>query len=174
MGLTIHYGLRSDAISPEQARQQVKQLRQAALDVAMSEVGEIAESSGAACDFQTAEDASSRWLLVQARRLVAVGKTYCLLVPIRVFAFSAWPGEECEVANLGLDRHALLVRVADQLRHAAPECLRLGLRVIRHDLAEPGVDRLTNPRVIRALVEDQPARHAGRFRRGQSERAIPA
>jgi hypothetical protein len=105
MGLTIHYSLKSDAADAEQAQQQVKQLRQAALDLAMSEVGEVVEFSGAACDFQTAEDDSLRWLLVQARRLVAIGETYRLVVPIRVFAFSAWPGEECEVANFGLARY---------------------------------------------------------------------
>jgi len=40
MGLTIHHELRSDATSPEHARQRVEQLRQAALDLAMLEVGE--------------------------------------------------------------------------------------------------------------------------------------
>ena len=102
MGLTIHYGLRSDAGSPEGARQQVEQLRQAALDLAMAEVGEVVDVSGTACDFRTAKDDSLRWLLVQARRLVPISETYCLLVPIHVFAFSTWPGEECEVANVGL------------------------------------------------------------------------
>jgi len=56
MGLTIHYELRSDATSPEQARPLVVQLRQAALDLAVWEVGEVMESSGPACDFQTAQD----------------------------------------------------------------------------------------------------------------------
>ena len=102
MGLTIHYGLRSDAISPEQARQQVEQLRQAALDLAMSEVGEVVDIAGTAYDLSTAKDESLRWLLVQARRMVSIGKTFRLLVPIRVFAFSAWPGDECEVASFGL------------------------------------------------------------------------
>ena len=35
MGLTIHYGLKSDADSPARARQQVEKLRQAALDLPM-------------------------------------------------------------------------------------------------------------------------------------------
>jgi hypothetical protein len=61
------------------------------------------EFSGAACDFQAAaQDNEHRWLLVQARRMIQVGHVYCFVTPVRVFAFSAWPGEECEVANFGL------------------------------------------------------------------------
>ena len=102
MGLTIHYELKSAVASPEQARELVEQLRQAALDLAMSEVGEVMEFSGAASDFQTTEDDSLRWLLVQARRVLPMDGAYHFVVPTRVFAFSAWPGEECEVANFGL------------------------------------------------------------------------
>lgn len=102
MGLTIHYSLRSEASSPEQAKQLVQRLRQAALDLAMSEVGEVVEFSGTACDFRTAQDDSVRWLLVQARRMIPIGEAYGLVVPIRVFAFSTWPGEGCEAANFGL------------------------------------------------------------------------
>ena len=46
MGLTIHYSLRSTVASPEKARQLVEQLRQAALDLAMSEVSEVMEFLG--------------------------------------------------------------------------------------------------------------------------------
>jgi len=102
MGLTIHYSLKSNAPIPEQARQLVERLRQAALDLAMSEVGEVVEFSGAACDFHTATDDSHRWLLVQARRMASIGEAYHLVVPSQVFAFSTWPGEGCEVANFGL------------------------------------------------------------------------
>jgi hypothetical protein len=102
MGLTIHYDLQSDATSPGQAGQLVKQLRQAALDLAMSEVGQLVECSGSACRFQNAQDESLRWLLVQARRLISVGQAYYFAVPTRLFAFSTWPGEGCEVANFGL------------------------------------------------------------------------
>jgi hypothetical protein len=98
MGLTIHYDLKSDATSPRKARQLVEQLRQAALDLAMSEVGQLVECSGTACRFQNAQDESLRWLLVQARRLIRVGQAYYFAVPTRLFAFSTWPGEGCEVA----------------------------------------------------------------------------
>jgi hypothetical protein len=103
MGLTIHYKLRSDANSLKQARQVVKQLRQAALDLPMAEVGEIVEIEGADCDFRsTTGDGGLRWLLIQARRMIQIGERYDLVTPTRAVAFSAWPGEECEVANFGL------------------------------------------------------------------------
>jgi hypothetical protein len=56
MGLTIHYTLRSTVTGPEKTRQLVEQLRQAALDLAMSEVSEVIEFSGTAYDCQTAHD----------------------------------------------------------------------------------------------------------------------
>jgi hypothetical protein len=102
MGLTIHYDLQSDATSPRKARQLVEQLRQAALDLAMWAVGQLLQCSGTACRFQNVQDDTLRWLLVQARRLIRVGQAYYFAVPTRLFAFSTWPGEGCEVANFGL------------------------------------------------------------------------
>jgi len=96
MGLTIHYDLKSDAGSPEHAWQLVEQLRQAALDLAMAEVGEVVEFSEAACNFRTAQDDTLRWLLLQACRMIVTGKAYRFVVPIRVFAFSTLPGEGCD------------------------------------------------------------------------------
>ena len=105
MGLTIHYHLRSDAAGPERARQQMEQLRQAALDLALLEVGEIVEFSGAACDFETCQDDLCCWLLIQARQLISIGETYHLVKPTHVIAFSTWPGEGCESANFGLAQY---------------------------------------------------------------------
>jgi hypothetical protein len=102
MGLTIHYELNAADASPKQARHLVEQLRQAALDLAMTEVGEAVEFSGAACNFQNAEHGSFRWILVQARRMISVGEEYHLVVPNHLFAFSSRPGEDCEAANFGL------------------------------------------------------------------------
>ena len=102
MGLSIHYSLKSNAANPERARQLVEQLRQAALDLAMLEVGEVVEFTGAACDFQNSTDESHRWLLIQARRIVSIDEAYQFVVPIHVCAFSTWPGEGCEEANFGL------------------------------------------------------------------------
>ncbi len=105
MGLTIHYDLKANVASPKEARQLVEQLRQAALDLLMPEVGDVLDFSGAACDFQNSADESHRWLLVQARRLLSVDEAHHFVVPNHVFAFSTWPGEGCEVANFGLARY---------------------------------------------------------------------
>jgi hypothetical protein len=102
MGLTIHYTLRSTVTGPEKARQLVEQLRQAALDLAMSEVSEVIEFSETAYDFQTLHDDHLLWLHVQSRRMISVGEAYRFVVPSRAFAFSTWPGEGCEAANFGL------------------------------------------------------------------------
>ena len=102
MGLTIHHDSKSNATSPGQARQLVEQLRQAALDLAMLEVGGLVECSGPGCDFRNAAADSLHQLLVQVPRSVRVGQAYHFAVPTRLFAFSTRPGKGCEVANFGL------------------------------------------------------------------------
>ena len=103
MGLTIHYSFRSDAGSPEQARHQVEKLRQAALDLAMAEVSEVVEFSEADCGPAAGREGVTRWLITQAHCLVDLGEAgYRLVPPTRFFAFTAWPGRECEVATFGL------------------------------------------------------------------------
>jgi hypothetical protein len=103
MGLTIHYGLKH---SGNDAAALVAKLRQRALDLPFTEVGEIVDLGGAACDFdQRDRDDPNRWLLIQAGRYVDDplnnGRSYGL-APTRVIAFSTWPGEGCEAANFGL------------------------------------------------------------------------
>ena len=113
MGLTIHYSLKSDADSPAAARHQAEQLRQAALDLPLTEVGEVVAFTGADCDFHAAPDGKAGWLLTQARRLVQIGQGYHFVAPTHVIAFSAWPGEECEVANLGLATYPEIIETKD-------------------------------------------------------------
>ena len=74
MGLTIHYTLQSNVASPEKAKQLVEQLRQAALDLAMSEVSEVLEFSGTDWTSKPPTMNHLRWLLVQSRRMIAVGR----------------------------------------------------------------------------------------------------
>jgi hypothetical protein len=118
LGLTIHYSLKSDADTPEQARHLVEQLRQAALDLPFAEVSEIVELSGADCDLKTApQDDTIRWLLTQARHMISVGEQgYCFVTPAHIIAFSAWPGEDCEVANFGLAAYPNMVQSEDHPR----------------------------------------------------------
>jgi hypothetical protein len=103
MGLTIHYDLKGSA---NDAATLVAKLRQRALDLPFTEVGEIVDLSGAECDFdQRDRDDPNRWLLIQAGRYIDdplnKGRSYGL-APTRVIAFSTWPGEGCEQANFGL------------------------------------------------------------------------
>ena len=66
----------------------------------MAEVSEVVEFSEADCDFHTQDE--HRWLLVQAGNMTRIGERYHMIVPNHVIAFSAWPGDECEMMNLGL------------------------------------------------------------------------
>ena len=114
MGLTIHYSLKSDTDSSTRARQLVEQLRQAALDLAMTEVSEVMEFSGADCDTETRRQTGrEQWLLIQARRMLQIGEGYYFATPNHVIAFSAWPGEECEVANFGLALYPEMIETKD-------------------------------------------------------------
>lgn len=114
MGLTIHYSLKSDVDSPAAARQQVEKLRQAALDLPLAEVGEVVEFAGAEVNPDgTKDDEGKRWLQIQARRMLKIGEGYHLVAPTQVIAFSAWPGEECEVANLGLATYPEIIETKD-------------------------------------------------------------
>ena len=109
MGLTIHYSLRSNARSLKTARELVARLRGRAMDLPFEQVDDILELSGPACDHQQCErEHPSRWLLIQAGQFVDdpryEGYSYSV-TPLRVIAFSTWPGKGCEEANFGLCRY---------------------------------------------------------------------
>lgn len=111
MGLTIHYGLTSQARSPRQVREQLAALRSRALDLPLAEVGELIERSGPEANFDRCQrDDPNRWLLIQCGRYVEVpaihGGSYSFHVaPTHIVAFNTWPGEGCEPANFGLCRY---------------------------------------------------------------------
>jgi hypothetical protein len=111
MGLTIHYGL---AIPGDEARarQLVLQLHQAALDLPIQHVGEVAELVGDARDSsQRAKDDPYRWLRIQTRAYLALPATSAErprgvrretgVLPQHVIAFETLPGDACEQANFG-------------------------------------------------------------------------
>ena len=103
MGLTIHYSLQSDTSSPNKARKLIEQLRQKALDLPFKEVGEIVDVACSEADFDKLDrDDPNRWLLIQAGQYVQRGERHYRISPERVIAFSAWPGEGSEEANMGL------------------------------------------------------------------------
>jgi hypothetical protein len=103
MGLTIHYALHGRIRSPRRARELMEELRRKALDLPFKEVDEVVELVGPECLYEGRErDDPLRWLLIQARQIVAVGDEYHHVPPDRLVAFSTWPGEGCEQANFGL------------------------------------------------------------------------
>ena len=103
MGLTIHYALHARIRSPRRARELMVDLRRRALDLPFKEVDEVVELAGPECGCRGRDrDDPLRWLLTQARQIVAVGEQYDLVPPEQLVAFSTWPGEGCEQANFGL------------------------------------------------------------------------
>lgn len=104
MGLTIHYKLKSNAESTDEARRLVEALREFALKLPFKEVGNIVEFKGEDCDFHKADkDDEYRWLKVQSQQYIDGGiHSFAGVIPSRIIAFTTWPGEGCEEANFGL------------------------------------------------------------------------
>jgi len=107
MGLTIHYRLKTMG---DDAHNLVKLLHQAAHDLPFKEVGPLVELSGTDCDYYRRDlEDPLRWLLIQSQESVSLAHlpeesrySSRRVIPLRLFAFSAWPGEGCEEANFGL------------------------------------------------------------------------
>lgn len=115
MGLTIHYKLQAETQSATKARQLLDQLRGKALDLPFKEVGEIVEISGDNADFEKLDrDDPHWWLLIQAGQYLKHDERHCRVTPQRVIAFSTWPGEGCEQANLGLAVYPKTIEVEDR------------------------------------------------------------
>ncbi len=120
MGLTIHYSLKARG-SDARARRLIHALRQAALNLPFTEVGEVVELSGKQCDFnRRGKDDPLRWMLIQAEGDVEIPspprirggqtyRTYQSVHPIRLMGFTAWPGEGCEESNFGLCQYPAVV-----------------------------------------------------------------
>ncbi len=123
MGLTIHYSLRSRARKPERVREQLIQLRERALDLPFKEVGDLVEFTGPDCDFERCDrENPDRWLLIQSSQYVNHPRhreySYTV-IPTHVLAFSTWPGEGCEQANIGFCRYPETIDIHDPV---APSC----------------------------------------------------
>ena len=101
MGLTIHFKLETNTSSPDDARKLVEQLRQKALDLPFKEVGEISTSAATKPTSRSKQGQRHRWLLIRAEGSVPKGGTYRRVKPIRIIAFSTWPGDGSEPANSG-------------------------------------------------------------------------
>jgi hypothetical protein len=119
MGLTIHYGLKSNTRSLKKARELVAHLRGRAMDLPFAQVDDIIEIGGEVPDFdRRGQDDPHGWLLIQAgqyiERTAADGREHCYRVaPTHVIAFGTLPGEGCEQANWGLCRYPAFIEVTD-------------------------------------------------------------
>lgn len=106
MGLTLHYSLKSDATTAEEARAVVSQLHEQAKKLPFSQVHEIVEFVGREeCDFQAVEQKGAmRWLLCQTGQLVERKdqEGWIFVSAIHVIAFIVDVGDGCENANFGL------------------------------------------------------------------------
>ena len=124
MGLTIHYSLKARG-SDAQARNLINALHQTAQDLPFKELGQVVDLSGDQCDINKRDGEDPlRWLLIQAQESVEVvsqrhvigGQTYRSyqrVHPIRLIAFTAWPGEGCEQSNFGLGKFPAVVQTVD-------------------------------------------------------------
>jgi hypothetical protein len=120
MGLTIHYSLKARG-SDAQARKLINALHQTAQDLPFKELGNVVELSGDQCNVNRRDEEDPlRWLLIQAQESVEIVsqrqviggqayRSYQRVQPIRLIAFTAWPGEGCEPSNFGLGQFPAVV-----------------------------------------------------------------
>lgn len=106
MGLTIHYKLKANTPSIEEARKLLNTLRKYALKLPFKEVGNIVEFEGEECDFNANKNDEYRWLKIQSQQTVGFKQPYgdipIRVTPLYIIAFTIWPGDGCEEANFGL------------------------------------------------------------------------
>jgi hypothetical protein len=104
MGLTIHYGLKTDCTEVEAARSLVQQFREVAKQLPFQSIGEIVEFQGDQCKHGSRDD-SHGWLKIQAGQYLQDGDQYAKVYPLHFIAFTAVPGEGSEPTNIGLARY---------------------------------------------------------------------
>jgi hypothetical protein len=126
MGLTIHYSLKARG-SEAQAQKLITALHQTAQDLPFKELGQIVDLAGDQCDFNKRDHEDPlHWLLIQAQESVEIVsqrqviggqpyRSYQRVQPIRLIAFTAWPGAGCEQSNFGLGEFPAVVET-----HAGP------------------------------------------------------
>jgi len=103
VGLTLHYHLAAGDVSVEKAREYVENLRQKALDLPFQEVGRIVELEGKECEHQHSEGNPNAWMQLQGGIYVKLTEDRSLSVSAtQIIGFTAFPGEGCESAEIGL------------------------------------------------------------------------
>ena len=117
MGLTIHYTLKAEKVSTDEARALVRQLHAAALDLPFDEVSEIVEvlgrSSRSAAKLEVGSDAHR--LMAQTghpvRLMVDGQEAWQLVKPTSLIVFRVDPGQGCDTVTFGLGQFPESVEV---------------------------------------------------------------
>jgi hypothetical protein len=113
MGLTIHYGLKSDRTEVESVRSLVRDIRRLATRLPFQAISEVVEFAGPDCAYDHDDD--WRWLKIQAGQYARDGDSYFKVAPLHIIAFTINPGEGSEPANLGFARYPDVIE-SKQLR----------------------------------------------------------
>jgi hypothetical protein len=103
MGLTIHYGLKTEQTDADAVRSIVQRMHQLARQLPFQEVGEVLEFQGDECGFEDRND-PHRWLKIQAGPYLDEAVGHFKVTPLHILAFTAIPGGGSEPANIGLCR----------------------------------------------------------------------
>jgi hypothetical protein len=117
MGLTIHYGLKSQAKTADRAARLVEQMRQLALDLPFEEVGEVVSLEGDDCDFEKQRGNVSEdrlWSLIQSSQHIKLPWSERISVgvmPTRIHSFTVIPGPGSEPTNIGLCQYPSAIEV---------------------------------------------------------------
>lgn len=110
MGLTIHYGLKTDQTDIEAIRSVVQNIRSLARQLPFQEVGELVEFKDQQCGFGDPDD-PHRWLKIQAGQYVREHNCFAKVTPLHVIAFTTIPGAGSEPANFGLAQYPEFVEI---------------------------------------------------------------
>lgn len=106
MGLTIHYGLKSDAANLDEAARLVQKLHVRATQLPLKKITEVITASGDDCDSERYDMKDiRRGLLLFAQDIRIEDDRMFRAPPLEACLFATSPGEGCEYARFGLCRY---------------------------------------------------------------------
>lgn len=102
--MTIYYTFRSALTDVGDVRTLIDTTRQFARALPCQEVGKMVEFAGADADFESMPaDDPYRWLKIQScEYVIDPGGGIFTIKPLRIVAFTTWPGPGCKPASIGL------------------------------------------------------------------------
>ncbi len=113
MGLTIYYSFKTRG-NAARAQALLRALHEEANDLPLQGLSRVVDLWGEQCDYhQRLPGDPLRWLLIQAEAITQDGRFRAR--PLRVIAFTAWPGEGCKGAHFGLCQYPSLLETDEGL-----------------------------------------------------------